>query len=152
MTVKLDSMIQAKDLRLGNKVLNQTGKVITVQEILHNTIVYNNYLQVDKENEGPYSASVLSYAAKVVEVIEEAEYSNLLPIPLTARLLERCGFRNFKREEWILSFDHSQADFEFTAEGLKMREPAAFKKPIKYLHQLQNVFFALSGNELEVSL
>lgn len=143
-------MIQAKDLRLGNKVLTQTGEVITVQQILHNTVVYNNYLQVDKEEVSPYSASVLSYTSKVVEVIEEVEYLQLSPIPLTTQLLESCGFRNFKREEWILSFDHSHADFEFTNDGLKMREPAAFKKPIKYLHQLQNVFFALTGQELEI--
>lgn len=145
-------MIQAKDLRLGNKVLNQTGEVITVQQILHNTIVYNNFLQVDKEVEPQYSSSVLSCTAKMVEVIEEAEYPKLIPIPLTTELLKNCGFRNFKREEWVLSFDHSHADFEFTEEGLKMREPAAFRKPIKYLHQLQNVFFALTGSELKVAI
>lgn len=145
-------MIQAKDLRLGNKVLNVTGEVITVQQILQHTVVYNNYLQVGKEKAALYSSSVLSYTAKVVEVIEEAEYLNLSPIPLTSEILESCGFRNFKRDEWILSFDRSHADFEFTAEGLKMREPAAFKRPIKYLHQLQNVVFALTGNELELAL
>lgn len=131
--------------------MNQTGDVITVQQILQNSIVYNNYLQVDKEETGSYSSAVLSYAAKVVEVIEEEEYPNLKPIPLTTQLLKGCGFRNFKREEWILSFDRSHADFDFTTEGLKMREPAAFQKPIKYLHQLQNVFFALTGNELKVA-
>jgi hypothetical protein len=144
-------MIQAKDLRLGNKVLNLTGEVITVQQIRQNTVVYNNYLQVDKEKAALCSSSVLSYTSRVVEVIEEEEYPNLNPIPLTKQLLESCGFRNFKREEWVLSFDRSHADFEFTAEGLMMREPAAFKRPIKYLHQLQNVFFALTGNELEMA-
>ena len=145
-------MIQAKDLRLGNKVRKLTGEVITVQQILQNTIVYNNYLQVGKEKASLGSSSVLSYTAKVVEVIEEAEYPDLSPIPLTRDLLESCGFRHFKREEWILSFDRSHADFEFTTEGLTMREPAAFKRPIKYLHQLQNVFFALTGTELQMAL
>lgn len=148
----LDSMIHAKDLRLGNKVRHRTGPVITVQQILHNTVVYNNYLQVDHEEAAPSFSSVLARAAKVVEVIEEAEYPHLLPIPLTTQLLESCGFRNFKREEWILSFERSHADFEFTAEGLRMREPAAFRKPIRYLHQLQNVVFALTGSELAVAL
>ena len=144
-------MIQAKDLRFGNKVLNQTGEVITVQQILQNTVVYNSYLQVGKDEMSPYASSVLSYATKVVEVIEEVEYAHLKPILLTTQILESCGFRNFKREEWILSFDRSHADFEFTTEGLKMSGPAAFKKPIKYLHQLQNVLFALTGHELGIN-
>lgn len=145
-------MIQAKDLRFGNKVLNQTGEVITVQQILHHSIVYNNYLQVDREEITPYGSSVANYTSRVVEVIEELDYQNLQPIPLSEELLKNCGFRNYKREEWILSFGRSHADFEFTPEGLNMREPAAFKRPIKWLHQLQNVFFALTGQELEIQL
>jgi len=142
-------MIQANELRFGNKLLNQAGKVITVEQILHSTIVFNNYLQVDKESD-PYGASVLTYASRVVEVIEEIEYQNLSRILLTEQILKNCGFRNFKRDEWVLSFDRSHADFTFTANGLQMKEPAAFRKPIKYLHQLQNVFFALTGQELSI--
>jgi len=142
-------MIHANELRFGNKLLNRSGKVITVEQILHSTVVFNNYLQVDKEA-NPHGSTLLAYTSRVVEVIEEIEYQHLSPIPLTEELLKNCGFRNFKRDEWVLSFDHSHADFTFTAHGLQMKEPAAFRKPIKYLHQLQNVFFALTGQELTI--
>lgn len=142
-------MIHAKELRFGNKLFNQSGHVITVEQILHGTIVFNNYLQVNNESNG-YGSSVLSYTSRVVEVIEEIEYQNLSPIPLTEQILKNCGFRNFLRDEWILSFERSHADFTFNNDGLQMREPAAFRKPIRYVHQLQNVFYALTGQELRM--
>lgn len=142
-------MIHANELRFGNKVLNQAGRIITVEQILHSTIVFNNYLQVDKES-NPYGSSVLTYTSRVVEVIEEIEYQHLTAIPLTEELLKNCGFRNFLRDEWVLSFGRSHADFTFDNDTLQMKEPAAFRRPIKYLHQLQNVFFALTGQELSI--
>ena len=144
-------MIQAKELRFGNKLLNQSGDVITVEQIRHSTIVFNNYLQVGNE-EDQYRSTVLTYTSRVVEIVEEIEYQNLSPIPLTDQVLKNCGFRNFIRDEWILSFNRSHADFVFNHDGLQMTEPAAFRKPIKYLHQLQNVIFALTGEELKVQM
>jgi hypothetical protein len=88
----------------------------------------------------------------VVEVIKEAEYQDLVPIILTPEILNKCGFRNFVRDEWIIRHSSGHADFDFTAEGLRLRHPSPLGMPIKYLHQLQNFFFALTGEEIEVKL
>jgi len=89
---------------------------------------------------------------------EKLEY--LQPIPLTPEILEKCGFENdnvfekmfkylnksiydtdkltFRKEEGFICFD-----------GIKYR---TLLKHIIYLHQLQNLYFALTGEELTVNL
>ena len=43
-------MIQAKELRFGNKVYNtRNAEIITVQQILHSTIIYDTQLKINKE-------------------------------------------------------------------------------------------------------
>jgi len=82
------------------------------------------------------------------------------PIPLTPEILEKCGFENdnvfkkmfkylnksiydtdkltFRKEEGFICFD-----------GIKYR---TLLKHVIYLHQLQNLYFALTGEELTVNL
>src|ERR1700761_2009699 len=149
-----DSMLQAKELRFGNKVFNKKGEVITVQQILSHTIVYDTAINVSRRHlskvSGFYNAP--SYTTEVLEVVKEADMQEIEPIALTPKILESCGFRNFIREEWILSHNNTHTDFEFTSEGLKLRNTVPTRVRIKYLHQLQNFFYAIAGQELEVNL
>lgn len=75
------------------------------------------------------------------------------PIPLSEEVLLKCGF---EEDETHVSEDHPWAIwvkndvvislpyFEFSFESTDVE--------IKYLHQLQNLYYALTGEELEVSL
>ena len=147
-------MLQAKELRFGNKVFNTKGEIITVQQILSNTIIYDTQMNISTELaavRGFYPSS--AYTSQVVEVIKEAEYQDIDPILLTPGILEKCGFRNFIRDEWIIRYgNNSHADFEFTSDGLRLRHPTPSRVGILYLHQLQNFFFAVTGLELDVNL
>jgi len=74
------------------------------------------------------------------------------PIPLTPEILEKCGFKKsenekfFKRDFYILVIDEdgSYAFGTDTYDG--------YFTDIKYLHQLQNLYFALTGEELKINL
>lgn len=145
-------MIQAKELSFGNKVFNQNGEIITVQQLLHSTVVYDSQMKISKETANIRGSNVISYTSEVIEDIKEAEYQELQPIVLTPQILQKCGFRNFIREEWILSFGTEHLDFEFTDEGLRLRHPTPTRIPINFLHQLQNFIFALTAEELEVNM
>ena len=86
------------------------------------------------------------------------DISQLSPIPLTPEVLEKCGLSR-DSEGWFLSFDLkiydplvrngvgglSQNDFKIVSilYGTKL-----FPIGIKYLHQLQNLYFAITGKEL----
>jgi hypothetical protein len=145
-------MIFSKELRFGNKVQNQGGEVITVQQILSNTLIYDTQIKVSREAAGIRSSHKTAYTTKFIEVIKEVDFQDIDPIVLTPRILEKCGFRNFVREDWILSIGNCHIDFEFVADGLRLRNSTPSRIGIKYLHQLQNFLFAIAGYELEVDL
>ncbi len=84
--------------------------------------------------------------------MKEIDFQNVTPVSLTPKILEKCGFRNFVRDEWIVSYGNTHTDFEFTSDGLRLRHSTHARVGIKYLHQLQNFFYAITGHELEVDM
>ena len=90
---------------------------------------------------------------------KELPYRLLNPIPLTPDILEKSGFRNVQGDYWIKDADLmlvldsvwwwtnvwvGDAEFRF--------DTLAPYREIESLHQLQNLYFALTGKELEVKL
>lgn len=84
-------------------------------------------------------------------------YNRINPIPLTPEILEKCGF--VKKGEWAVlnfpvragirfyNFNYAECDL------IQDDKFIAFKNShIKYLHQLQNLFYCLCGKELDVNL
>jgi hypothetical protein len=145
-------MIHAKDLRFGNKVQTRDGEMITVHQLLGNSLIYDTQIRVSREVAAVRGSLRTAYASQYVEVIKEADYAEVDPIVLTPKVLEKCGFRNFVREEWILSVGNTHVDFLFTEEGLKLRQPTPGAVSIRYYHQLQNFLFSVMGYELAEEL
>ena len=145
-------MIHAKELRFGNKVQTQQGEIITVQQILCNTLIYDTLIKVSRETAAVGKYYKTDYSTQFIEVVKEAEYQEINGIFLTPRILEKCGFRNFVREDWIYSIGNSHIDFVFTSDGLRLREALTSQINLKYLHQLQNFLFAIAGHEMDVDL
>lgn len=116
-------MIKANELRIGNWVFQE-----------------NRHVQLNEDD---------------LEVLFAARnYEDYNPIQLTPEILEKCGFKM-----------DSGADFTHTDSGLKLfsghhefnywgstHNAKDFDTSIKYLHQLQNLYFALTGEELKVTL
>lgn len=73
------------------------------------------------------------------------------PIPLTPEILERAGFE----KSYVLG---SQTNFVYTKGVLSYNESHGgwwFRGPftdIPHLHQLQNLYFAMTGEELNIEL
>jgi hypothetical protein len=145
-------MIHAKELRYGNKVQTRDGDTITVQQILGNSLIYDTQIKVSREVAVVRGSLRTAYASQFIEVVKEADFQEIDPIVLTPKVLEKCGFRNFIREEWILSIRNTHIDFIFTEDGLRLRQATPGSVHIKYLHQLQNFLFSISGFELEPEL
>ena len=145
-------MIHSKELRYGNKVKTRQGDVITVQQILCNSLIYDRKIEVNRQAVNVNGSYQSDYVTELNEVVKEIDYNEVEPIALTVDILRKCGFRNYIREQWILSIEKSHIDFDYEANELKLRNPAPAAASIKYLHQLQNFLFALSTHELEVEL
>lgn len=117
-------MIQTEELRLGNFV--QSNKDIEKVKSLQGDEINYNY---------------------------EYCYSG---IPLTEDILLKCGANPISVEYYNINgflFDINKDGIYFTAfdrDGLGFSND--FSTKIEYLHQLQNLYFALIGKELEVKL
>lgn len=126
--------MEANELRLGNLVHDKEGKVIKVQIIFEEWV---NDLRYDCDF-----------------YVEE-----LQPIPLTEELLIKCGFEvtwNGREMYFVAVKDrfHLCASMHGThwaySSGGYDAEFNDFEVESLSLHQLQNLFFILTGNELEI--
>jgi len=119
-------MINANELRIGNKVLNVDNDIVTITEIRDEF-----YLG---DGRGLY-------------------YFTSNGIPLTHDILEKCGFEkmplvSYKRWcKYNPTFYLQLSKRYYYVVGYKH-----YPNGIQHLHQLQNLYFALTGQELEVNL
>jgi len=128
--------MEANELRIGNWIIDnevepQRTVYYQVEEITYKGVVYRDGSSVTM-----------------------CEY--LQPIPLTEEILLKCGFT---RDGFGLKFD-----FIYLTAGARIVETDELrcfdyeliedKKyiRIKYLHQLQNLYFALTSEELNIKL
>jgi hypothetical protein len=118
-------MIKANELRIGNLVMDDDDShdVFNVEEITKGKSETENMWFIN----GRWSEDVL-------------------PIPLTHEILEKCGF---EKEEDYYSYEGFKLwynDYNFYHMNSEMLIH------VDYLHQLQNLYFALNGEELAVNL
>lgn len=119
-------MINANELRIGDIILydedNLYCKVLTIDTL---------GMTVDFMKNGE---------------IEWLEYENFSPIPLTPKILEKCGFDNYRVGLWGNTYSLGVIKL------LKDKEIYILvdipKCEITSLHQLQNLYFALTNTEL----
>lgn len=86
--------------------------------------------------------------------IHEAECDKIVfnPIPLTPEVLEKCGFDYTESLHRLgeLEIGYDNEDFMLMQYSLRYKKAIILK--VKYLHQLQNLYFALTGEELTINL
>lgn len=77
------------------------------------------------------------------------------PIPLDKEQLEKCGFHDtsngckseYKKDGFVIKKEGGNGTWVFM-----ILQQAASYNAVKYLHQLQNLYFAHNSHELEISL
>lgn len=149
--------MKANELRVGNLVVlkstqdeDEIAKLLSIDEI--EGCYYNNAedsLLIDKE----YGKTGNSFC--IFEIIN--------PILLTEDWLSKFGFKNLTDKENIKSLDlfinkgvigfyaNNEDNYNsvYVYSGIyEDRDQIRICKNIKYVHQLQNLYFTLTGNEL----
>ena len=119
-------MIKSNGLRIENYV-SVFGNISIVSEILENKI------------------GVKSDCGTPCE-IDYYDYNEIEPIPITEEILLKCGFSKFKGD----NSDCFLNDFETSCNMELLFWKGTEIKNIKHLHQLQNLYFALTGKEIEI--
>lgn len=73
------------------------------------------------------------------------------PIPLTEEILLKCGFEYNKHYDSYVKETDRASEFIIRAKDFVMCDIDLIVK-LKHLHQLQNLYFALTGEELNIEL
>jgi hypothetical protein len=147
-------MINAAELRIGNKILSNANKIVVVTGI-----VKGGQVTVVHWNDGHCMSGLCS------------------PIPLTPEILEICGFIENKEFSEVMGRFAKQVVLDiplFRPDGSKFDTPTKLgftynvepphemfgeytvdgfyaSRRIEYLHQLQNLYYALTGAEMPIT-
>lgn len=125
--------METREFRIGNTIIDYYGVINTISSILEDgTIMFYND--------------------------DRCHISKCNPIELTEELLLKYGFvaesvhNNFIKNGIEISSSQKSCNtnerFIFYLDG---EIPDSFKIRIEFIHQLQNIVFALTGQELDVS-
>ena len=125
-------MLSPTDVRAGNWVLKITG--------------------TDKKNE-----SFFEYQAIAVDEYYYTFSSVCFPIPLSTGLLGYCGFKH-EFGDWYKNIEEEGIEEGLPLLRYKISTKAWYIKDFKipaqprYVHQLQNLYYALTRQELDIQL
>ena len=143
-------MIDIKELRIGNYVLafninynaNEVRRVFKINdksaslEQLEICIVDGQLRKITIDKDGRF-----------VFIANPCVESCMIPIPITEKILLKCGF---KKKPWgsttVYYQNKIEIDAHFCLYGVD------YNIQLKSLHQLQNLYFTLTGKELKVNL
>lgn len=124
--------IKANELRIGNHILHD-GAPVTVLQIEGRWVKVKQYISEERY---------------------DVELDDTAPIPLTPEILEKCGFeRKTDYAVGIGLFDYYQVN-GFSLNWIDQSKcwvvfSGVNRITIKNLHQLTNLYYALTGEELE---
>ena len=119
-------MIKANELRIGNKV-DYYGNIVTINYINDTDVGFSDYVPFD-------------YPL----------FDDINPIPITEEWLLRVGFKN-DDDGYNLGLDNVLV-IEFIEDYAQLATiEGGFSTgiDIHYIHQLQNLYYALTGEELK---
>jgi hypothetical protein len=123
-------MIEIKEIRIGNYVNDYLGNTVKVTDI-YKGLIYHTENKIG------------------------VTHGNILePIPLTEDILLKCGF---EYQDDLGIFFKGLFEIQKLRLGIDLRERFEamlydFNPSLDYLHQLQNLYFALTNEELIISL
>ena len=126
--------MEAKDLRIGNLVNSHGGGDINFCEKgqpRHLSVITS------------LGDSIISWRS--IDEPPNYTHSSIEPIPLTEEWLLKFGFVKDK----LTNFDYYKDDFEIHLPNYFKYKDSILNK-IKHVHQLQNLYHALTGKELKI--
>lgn len=138
--------MKTEELRIGNLV-NYTGEhggIFDVEGILPPSDGFKDYSLILRK--GSYRMSI--------ESDEDLEHRFIQPIPLTEEWLLKLGFEEIESEEEYYRYGIFKEDLNLILDNdndTELEDGAGFiyiPQKIKCVHQLQNLYFALTGEEL----
>jgi hypothetical protein len=126
--------MRPKELRLGNYILDRGGKVLKID--------FMEYLQEGYDCK--VGQNIVFAGEEVHPMTEYTDYAT--PTPITDQWITKLGFEsntfNWKLGDFRMSKNQGRYIIAFRSQILL--------RDVKHVHQLQNLYFALTGEELTI--
>ena len=127
--------MKASELRIGNLVYGVSDRIETVIGINGNLIT--------------------SYVGKLFASNMESDEADYNPIPLNDKWLLKFGFEEIDNRFFLLRFIVEHGIGQFFGDGYSFRittsgTESTHASSIKYVHQLQNLYRELTGEDLKL--
>lgn len=128
-------MISLAELRIGNLLWSEQSGYGEPERVF----------EISERDKKIWSSPISFWCGRDLEDLE--------PIPLTPAVLEACGFEYFDNiEDWgYKKLDIRLSDFEDYF-YLDILEQEGITLEIRSIHQLQNIYYALTGQELTIDI
>ena len=136
--------MKANELRIGN-------------------LVFNDYLKVNKYIVGIFDNEIWLSNTDELNQNQRSNVESINGIPLTEQILLKCGFESYKtyllrkkiNDDFYLIFSPKDTRplyciLRMYNDDMDMLQECNNIVDCNYLHQLQNIYFALTGEELEL--
>ena len=142
-------MINANDLRRGNLV-----DIINRCHAVH--VPMGTQFKI-LEIKAFSVTGIYPHETVVANEWQEKKITDLEPIPLTPEILEKCGFKKHEFGDGYLKNKiyyilPMRIGFDFCILYSITEHKKINLKYIEYVHQLQNLYFSLTGEELNAPL
>jgi len=137
-------MINTNEIRLGNYYQDRDGKLLRVDFIEY----------IEKGYSTKFGQKMFLHNQEEDRLTEYSDYAN--PIELTKEWLIKFGFEEIYNSAFRLKYDHpcNFIGFDFSKNEDKHMEGFRYYGQyikIKYVHQLQNLYYTLRGEELSLT-
>jgi hypothetical protein len=116
-----------------------------------------NELRIGNWCESPYEKLPFKIKAEhILELEKGMDECSILGIPLTPEILVKAGWvwneecKSFEGKDVRMNLQYREVDSSFTMFNYVLK--AVICRKIFYLHQLQNLTYALTGEELNIQL
>jgi len=136
--------IKAEELRIGNLVADEwfdSFKIIIKIESIN-----DKGINLEITDDGNWSEIAQRF------ITPEYEFKQLRGIPITEELLLKIGFSKWRDTYLVLYIDEESGfniSYNISSKGIECGyQDEMFH--IKHLHQIQNLYFALTGQELNI--
>lgn len=134
-------MTQPNELRIGNLV-KLKNRISGYSEFVYLLSVGNNYIDISIS---------MTQSPHLNGVPTQVLFNNIDPIPLTEEWLMKAGFVQ-SYNDYIKENLTAENEYCESGEWNIYYKGALFEVIIKSVHQLQNLYFALTGQELNIEI
>lgn len=130
--------MKANELRIGNWVYDMNGKPQQIDQVVRHPSCERNYGYISKFKGWNFANGYID---------------DLNPIPITEEWLLKLGFERYgDNGEYFKHKDIEVFEFLNIGTAFKVFDSSGICICyIEYVHQLQNLYFALTGKELQVN-